>query len=75
MDADSITVAVIISIPPTLVGIAALIASIKNGTRVTQLHTQINSRMDQLLKTEKGLSQATGKAEGIESERVRKLDA
>lgn len=63
--------ALIVSLPPTLVGLAALITAIKSVNEIRNLHIQINSRMDQLLRVTGAESKAQGKAEGIESERLR----
>jgi hypothetical protein len=58
---DAVQIAMIVAIPPTLLGAAALVASIRNGTKIQDVHLSINSRMDQLVKA--------SKAEGRQDER------
>jgi hypothetical protein len=47
---EAVTIALIVAMPPTLLGVASLIASIKNGEKIEGVHVSINSRMDQLLR-------------------------
>lgn len=46
---EAVEVALIVSAPPTLVGLAALVASIHNSAKIQAVHLSINSRMDQLV--------------------------
>lgn len=66
----SIVGPLIASIPPTLAAVAALIAARKVGPKITELHLQINSRMDQLLAASKSAAHAEGVVEGMEGERA-----
>ena len=50
-----------------LAAVGALIASLKNGQRIQEVHLSINSRMDQLV----AVTKAAAHAEGVEQERIR----
>ena len=58
---EAVQIALIVAIPPTLLAAGSLVASIKNGARIQDVHLIINSRMDQLVKA--------SKAEGRQDER------
>jgi hypothetical protein len=58
---DAVTVALIVAVPPTLLGIAQLISSMKNGSKIEGVHLSINSRMDELVRA--------AKAQGRQDER------
>lgn len=60
----TITVALIITTPPTLFGILNLIQSRKNARATQEIHLSINSRMDKLLGAEKAVSKAEGVEQG-----------
>ncbi len=64
----------IIYVIPAVISSTALILAEVIRRRLDQYHLQINSRMDELLRINKENAHATGKAEGIESERSRKAD-
>ena len=59
--------AVIISVPPTLAALAALINSIRNGKALNQIHLTMNGRLDQLLKA----AQAQGKVDEQDAQAIR----
>jgi len=61
-----VVIAMITAIPPTLAGVAALIVAMRGSQKLTALHLQINSRMDQLL----AVSKTAAHAEGVASERT-----
>lgn len=63
---DSITVAIITVVPPTL---AVLLAWYSNKKAIEQVHVTVNSRMDELLKASKAESRSEGKEEGKIEER------
>ncbi len=52
----------------------ALLISFMNNKKIREVHVQINSRMDELLKKSGLLNRAEGKAEGQAEERNRKTD-
>ena len=58
---EAVQIALIVATPPTLLGVAQLISSIKNGHGIKDVHLSINSRMDQLVQA--------SKAEGRQAER------
>jgi len=58
-----VVVAMIAAIPPTLAALAALIVALKGSQKLTQLHLQINSRMDQLLEVSTSAARAEGRLE------------
>jgi hypothetical protein len=59
--------AVIISVPPTLAALAALINPIRNGKALNQIHLTMNGRLDQLLKA----AQAQGKVDEQDAQAIR----
>jgi len=50
---EAVQIALIVAIPPTLLAAGSLVASIKNGARIQDVHLSINSRMDQLVQASK----------------------
>jgi len=60
-----IIVAIIAALPGTIFGVISY-------KKVSEIHVQINSRMDQLLALARTESGALGRAEGIQSERDKK---
>jgi hypothetical protein len=50
---EAVQIAMIVAVPPTLLGAAALVASIRNGNKIHDVHVGINSRMDELVKASK----------------------
>lgn len=68
---DVVQVALIVSIAPTLASLASLAVALRSLFSLTDYKHQINSRMDELMKSH-GLEQrAQGMADGIEQERMR----
>lgn len=73
---DTVMIALLVAIPPTLVALAGLVNSIRNGGKLAQhaatlqaVHLQINSRMDELLAISKRAAHAEGVIEGKEGEK------
>ena len=46
---DAVQIALIVATPPTLLGIAQLISSIKNGNKIQDVHLSLNSRLTELV--------------------------
>lgn len=63
-----VRIALITATPPTLVAIGALVASIRNGRKVEQLHVSVNSRMSQFME----LLETSSEAKGVLKEHARK---
>lgn len=61
---NEIIVALIISVPPSLVALIGLYYGRKNNKDIREVHLSINSRMDDLLKAAKGESKAEGREIG-----------
>jgi hypothetical protein len=61
---QTILLAVIISIGPTIAAIAALLAALKNRKQIEEVHLLINSRMNELLSKSRDASFAEGREEG-----------
>ena len=57
---DATQTAIIVAIPPTLMGVAAIIASLRNAKKIEQVHLLINSRVTELLALTKSSSFAEG---------------
>ncbi len=51
-------------VAPTIAAVAALISSLRNRSKIEQVHLAVNSRLDELLKLTKTSSYAEGKAAG-----------
>jgi hypothetical protein len=68
---EAIQVALIAAVPPTIVAGAALIASISNHQKINELHVIVNSRLTELLDSNKRADIAEGRAEGVKSEQDR----
>ena len=70
---DPVLIAIIASIPPTLVGILGYLQGRKNRkdskAEINDIHVSINSRMTELINATKGESKAQGKEEGKLEER------
>jgi hypothetical protein len=45
---DAVAIAMTVAIPPTLVALAGLIQSVRNGKKADQIHVLVNSNMDAL---------------------------
>lgn len=43
---DPVTIAIVASLAPTIAAIAALISSLVNGRKVTDVHTLVNGNLD-----------------------------
>jgi hypothetical protein len=70
---EAITIALIVATPPTIIGVAQLISSLKNGTNIKGVHKSMNSRMDELLRLKGIASHAEGRQEAeAEAEAERK---
>lgn len=57
-------IAIIATLPPTLVALLTLWYSRKNTSAIQEVHLSINSRMDELLKAAKGEAIAEGREIG-----------
>jgi hypothetical protein len=72
---DAIQTALIVAIPPTLVGIAAIITSLRNRAvakaEIREVHLLINSRMTQFLE----LAKSAAFAEGEKAEKDKPRDS
>lgn len=64
---ESVQIAIITAVPPMLVALTGFVIMLK---RIRDVHIQINSRMDELLRTTGTAEHARGQAEGIASERA-----
>ena len=62
---DTVIIAAIAAIPPTLAALLALVKSIKVEKAVQEVHLSVNSRLDQLLKS----TSLASHAEGMKAER------
>lgn len=61
----SVTNAVLLAIPPTLIAIGGLIVAIRNGGKTREVKTLVNGRMEEFLKVARELSHREGKEAGI----------
>jgi hypothetical protein len=61
-----IVIALIASVPPTLAAVAAVIVALRGNAKLADVHLQINSRMDELLR----VSNKAARAEGVEAQRL-----
>ncbi len=64
---EAITIAVIITIPPTLVAIASLIVGILNSKKTSDVKHELNSRLTELVEAVKKVAHQ----EGVADERER----
>lgn len=62
---DAVIVGIVAATPPTLLAMAALVSSFRNGRAVKDVHVLFNSRMDQFLKVTK----ESAHAEGVKEEK------
>lgn len=67
---DSVIIAMIATIPPTITAIASLLASLRNAESIRRLHTDINGRMGQLLETSTKAAHTAGKLEQIVEDKL-----
>lgn len=65
---DTIIVALIASIPPTLVALASVFVSLYNGRKIREVHQTINSGLSRQLDTAQKLGNAEGRAEQIKED-------
>jgi hypothetical protein len=81
---ETVIIALIVAIPPTIASIAALITSLKNRKKdvesraavksdIRELTLKVNSRMDELLNTVRSASHAAGREE-LRLEQKKKKD-
>jgi hypothetical protein len=68
---DSVEIALIASIPPTLVAVGAVILGFVNKSGISGVHLTMNSRMDELLSAARAAAHDAGRREGVESEQLR----
>lgn len=69
-DYTPIAIALIGAIPPTLMALASLVVSLRNGMKVTEIHKLTNSMKDQLVESSKAQSFLEGHAEGVKDEKI-----
>jgi hypothetical protein len=55
----------IVAIPPTILAVATLIASIRNGKKADDLHEKVNGRLQELLYKTREEAFAQGRLAGI----------
>ncbi len=70
-DAASIAIAFIAIIPSTLAAVAAAWLSLKNGHKIEQVHRDVNSKMDTLVKVTGESERAKGNLEGRAAEKAK----
>ena len=58
---DVVQIALITGLPPTLLAAAALVASLRNGNKIQDVHLSLNSRLSELV--------IAAKAQGRQDER------
>ena len=68
---DTVLVGLIAAVPATVAALAALVVSLKGNRKVAAISVQIDGRLDELLATTRAAGNASGRAAGIEAERVR----
>lgn len=64
MDKSAILIALIVAIPPTLAGVAAVIVALRAKAKTEEIHLLVNSKMTELLE----LTAKASRAEGVKSE-------
>jgi hypothetical protein len=73
---DPVWIALIVAIPPTVVGIGqiwlGLSAKREIKADVKNLHKEVNGRMTDLIQATEKAATATGRAEGVASEQAKK---
>jgi|HubBroStandDraft_6_1064221.scaffolds.fasta_scaffold191394_5 hypothetical protein len=73
---ESVTVALIAAGPPTLIATAALIASLRNGNKIQDVHLSLNSRLSELVVAAKAQGRQDERdAHSVTVEGVPKVDA
>lgn len=68
---EAVTVGLIMAVPSTLVGLAALITALRANQKADELAISVDGRLTQLLESRGTEQHAVGRAEGVEAERVR----
>lgn len=68
---EAVEIALIASIPPTIVAVGGVYAIIRQSRKITDLKVHINSRMEELLTVSKDKARLEGKAAGIQEERAK----
>ncbi len=71
---ESVQIALIVAVPPTLVAVAALVSSLKNSSKLQALHIDLNSRLTQLMEASAKSERAMGHAAGLEEGRQTSLN-
>lgn len=71
---EAVKIALIVAIGPTLMGMASLWASIKNRSKLDTLHTDLNSRLTEMIVLAKATAYAAGLLEGRNAERQEALE-
>ncbi len=61
---DVVTVAVIASLPAFLAAIASIVASLRNGIKLDEVHLQLNGKLEKMIK----MREKASFAEGVKSE-------
>lgn len=64
---DTVWIAVIAAIAPTLAAVGAIIVSLNNQNKLTKLRIEVNHRLDELITARETLAKAEGIVEGKES--------
>lgn len=64
MVSDTVLVALIAGIPPTILALAAFVQGVRNGNQLHDLHLEINSRLTQLLEATAKAAHSEGFAAG-----------
>ena len=59
---------VIAALPGTIAALGALITSLRNASKIQEVHLSVNSRLTELINATKIASHAEGLAEGRESQ-------
>ncbi len=65
---EAVQIALIASVPPTLVALASVFISLWNGRKIKAVHNTVNGKLSEILKN----SKAAGKQEEREDEAGRK---
>lgn len=57
----------IAAMPPTVAAVASMLVAIRSRKSISELHLQINSRMDEFMTLIRKEARAEGRAEGVEA--------
>lgn len=68
---DTVIIALVISIPPTLAAIASCIASLRNGQKIEVVRLDVNEKMKAFLELTAIASKAEGKLEAKDEQAVK----